>query len=137
MSKHGILYILNILKRVKEIQSESALMKKSYKFIKERRFQERSPLENVLPTFRLNHVLVNEEIITLNISRSGLGFKSKYAINTNDIVELYLQIPNSISIPIVAKIIWNGFLDDTNIYGAEIIALQENYKGFLYKFTDK
>ena len=118
------------------IQSESALTKKLYRITKERRMQVRVPLENILSSFRLNDSLVTEEIITLNISRAGLGITSKYILNINSIVEIYLQIPNSISIPIISKIIWNGFSDETHIYGAEIIALPENYKGFLYNFVD-
>ena len=112
-------------------------MKKLYKFDKERRSQVRVPLDNILTSFRLNDLLVSEEIITLNISRSGFGFKSKHIIDVNSIVELYIQIPNTISIPVILKIIWKGFLDDTNIYGAEIIALPENFKGFIFKYTDK
>ena len=112
-------------------------MKKSYKFIKERRTQKRVPLDDVLSSFRLNNVLVMEELITLNISGSGFGFKTKYLMDINNIVELYIQIPNSISIPIMARIIWKGFLDDTSIFGAEIIALPEHFKCFLTDYIGK
>ena len=112
-------------------------MKKSYKFIKERRSEIRVPLENILSSFRINDVLIEEEIITLNISKSGFGFKSKQIIDANSIISLFIQIPNTISIPIISKIIWNGFLDDTNIYGASIIALPENFKSFLFNYIDK
>lgn len=116
---------------------ESSFMKKSYKFIHEKRSHKRKSLENSISSFRLNGTLIKEEIITINISKSGLGFISKALLQTDDVVELFIPIPNSISIPITSKIVWKGFLDDTNTYGSEIIALPEHFKGFLFDYTDK
>jgi hypothetical protein len=112
-------------------------MKKLYKFINERRIQKRIPLENILPSFRLNNTLISEEIIVLNVSKSGLCLKSKYIIQENTIIELFLQIPDSISIPITSRIVWKGFLDDANLYGSEIIALPEHFKFLLFDYLDK
>jgi len=108
-----------------------------YKFPVERRKHKRIALDATVNSFILNGSKIREKLQIINISKEGICFLTSYDIKVGDLIEVYVYIPGSISIPIMVRIIWRGYRDESYAYGGQIIAINELYRGVLNSYIEK
>ena len=99
------------------MSGESNVPKKNYKFPYERRQDKRIEIMEELSSFRLNNQLVEKSLVIKNISKSGVYFETTAILQEGDVIEIYISIPGSTSVPLVLNVVWRGYKDNGFSYG--------------------
>lgn len=103
---------------------------KIYKFEREKRSKRRKKLNIEISYPRINDKSVYEKfdgegpiLESVDISETGICFKSKIVINKGDFVNFLLQIEDNPSFWCTSYVKWTGCNDNSYIVGCEFVSL--------------
>ncbi|PJI07338.1 MULTISPECIES: PilZ domain-containing protein [Clostridium] len=112
------------------LSSKSDISYKTYRFAKEKRSKKRKKINIEISYPRINDKSVYEKFTgegpileSVDISETGICFKSKIMIHKGDFVSFLLQVGDNPSFWCTSYVRWTGCNDNSYIVGCEFVSL--------------